>query len=289
MGEHRTSLGLNGFAWASLIYDQPYDFDKIISHAVRLGFDGIELFGMPEEYPSTASDQKALRQRIEDAGLVVASLQSLPGGLGNGHPASAYSLCRNQYTDYIQKTLELAVALGCDTMGVWAGELFGDGPNAQSIDYMVEVYGACAELAKDAGVPLCLEAEPVQQVNTPEVWFRILQGVNSEYMKGLCDFAHINVLSKEEPLELLTRLQPYIGHTHLAGNDGTRTTIESRSSTHLAFGEGSMDGASMLNQILDQGYEGWLDIDVWEHRDPFGASEAGKKALDRILAGRNQP
>ncbi|GAK57248.1 sugar phosphate isomerase/epimerase [Candidatus Vecturithrix granuli] len=286
MAKYKTALGLNGFGWAYVVYNQPYDFEKILVHAAKLGFDGVELFGMPENYPVEKSAQFALRKQIEDHGLVVASIQSLPGGLGNGHPASAYSLCRKDYVNYIQNMLDLAVTLGCEAMGVWAGELFGTGPNEQSINYMAEVYTQCAALAKDAGIPLVLEAEPVQQVNTPEVWFRILKATNSKYLRALCDLAHINILSKQKPLELLKELQPYIGYTHLAGNDGTCTKIESRSSTHLALTEGSMDWKAMLNQILDGGYDGWLDIDVWENPDPFGASEAGKKALDEFLAKR---
>lgn len=286
MAKYKTALGLNGFGWAYVVYNQPYDFEKILAHAAKLGFDGVELFGMPENYPAEKSAQLALRKQVEDHGLVVASIQSLPGGLGNGHPASAYSLCRKDYVNYIQNMLDLAVTLGCEAMGVWAGELFGTGPNEQSINYMAEVYTQCAALAKDAGIPLVLEAEPVQQVNTPEVWFRILKAANSKYLRALCDLAHINILSKQKPLKLLKELQPYIGYTHLAGNDGTCTKIESRSSTHLALTEGSMDWKAMLNQILDGGYDGWLDIDVWENPDPFGASEAGKKALDEFLAKR---
>ena len=33
-----------------------------------------------------------------------------------------------------------------------------------------------------------------------------------------------------------------------------------------------MDWKAMLNQILDGGYNGWLDVDVWENPDPFGDS-----------------
>jgi sugar phosphate isomerase/epimerase len=286
MTKHRTVLGLNGFGWAHVVYKQVYDFPKILKHAAKLGFDGVELFGMPDNYPTERSARTALRKQIEDHGLVIASIQSLPGGLGNGHPASAYSMCRQGYVTYIQETLDLAVALGCTAMGVWAGELFGAGPSEQSINYMAEVYAQCAELAKNAGIPLVLEAEPVQQVNTPEVWFQILKSVNSPYLRALCDFAHINTLSRQKPLELLKKLQPYIGYTHLAGNDGTCTKIESRSSTHLALNEGSMDWKAMLNQILDAGYDGWLDIDVWENSDPFGATESSKRVLDEFLAER---
>jgi sugar phosphate isomerase/epimerase len=286
MAKYKTALGLNGFGWAHVIYNSPYDFEKILRHAEKLHFSGVELFGMPEDYPAEKSLQVAMRKRVEDHGLVVASIQSLPGGLGNGHPASAYSVCRRDYIKFIQNKLDCAVTLGCEAMGVWAGELFGNGPNEQSINYMEEVYTQCAALAKDAGIPLVLEAEPVQQVNTPEVWFRILKGANSKYLRALCDLAHINILSKQKPLELLKELLPYIGYTHLAGNDGTCTKIESRSSTHLALTEGSMDWKAMLNQILAGGYEGWLDIDVWENADPFGATEASKHALDRFLAER---
>ena len=49
--------------------------------------------------------------------------QSLPGGLGNGHPGSAYSLCRRQYVDYIKGMLEMATTMKSDSLGVWSGEL----------------------------------------------------------------------------------------------------------------------------------------------------------------------
>ena len=110
----KTSLGLNGFGWAHVIADLPYDFEAILKHAAKLGFDGIELFGLPDEYPRKTEDQVALRQRIEDDGLTVASIQSLPGGLGNGHPGSAYSLCRTQYVEYIKGMLDMA---GLDLSG----------------------------------------------------------------------------------------------------------------------------------------------------------------------------
>lgn len=283
---HKTALGLNGFGWAHVVYGLPYNFGRILRHAKGLGFDAVELFGMPKPYPAKKRDQRALRKQVEDHGLRIASIQSLPGGLGNGHPGSAYSLCRNDYVEYIKQALELAVVLGCDNMGVWAGELFGDGPNKQTVRYMVETYGRCAELAEDAGIPLCLEAEPVQQVNTPEVWFRILRGVNSPYLRGICDFGHLNVMSGEQPLRLLRRLQPYIGHTHLCGNDGTCTRHESRSSRHLPLTEGSMDWRAVLGKLLDAGYDQWLDVDVWEHPDPFRATAESKRALDEFLAER---
>jgi sugar phosphate isomerase/epimerase len=171
-------------------------------------------------------------------------------------------------------------------MGVWAGELFGDGPSRRTVSNMVETYARCADLARSANVPLCLEAEPVQQVNTPAVWLRILTQVDSPYLKAICDFSHVNVMSHQAPLKLLRRLLPWAGHTHLAGNDGSCTRHESRSSRHLPLTEGNMDWRKMLSLLLDAGYDQWLDIDVWEHPDPFTASEKSKRALDEFLEDR---
>ncbi len=284
---YKTAMGLNGFGWAHVVYGMPYKFEKILKHAETLGFDAVELFGIPDPYPVRRQDQRALRRQVRDHGLRIASIQSLPGGLGNGHPGSAYSLCRNDYVDYIKGALDLAVTLGCDNMGVWAGERFGEGPSKQTVDYLVETYARCADLAKEAGIPLCLEAEPVQQVNTAKVWFAILKGVGSPYLKALCDFAHVNILSAGQPLRLLKRLESYVGHTHLCGNDGTCTKHESRSSRHMALGEGSMDWQRTLTHLLDRGYTQWLDIDVWEHPDPFKATEKGKRQLDDFLLKRS--
>ena len=70
------------------------------------------------------------------------------------------------------------------------------------------------------------------------------------------------------------------------GIDGTCTDFESRSSTHLTLGNGSMDWQSMLSELLDGGYADWLDIDLWEHSDPFAGAEAGKQTLDDFLSRR---
>ncbi len=280
---YKMSLGLNGFGWAHVISGMPYSFPRILEHAKSLGFDGVELFGMPDPYPEKPRDQKALRRQVEDHGLRIASLQSLPGGLGNGHPGSSYSVCRNDYVDYVQRTVDLASTLGCDNVGLWAGEVFGHGPNPKCIGYMVESYQRCAEFARAADMPLCLEAEPVQQVNAPRVWFAILKGVDSTYLRAICDFAHLNVLSEQKPARLLKRLMPYIGHTHIADNDGTQTDYESGSSRHMVLDEGAVDWRGLLTMLLESGYSQWLDIDVWEHPDPFAASAKGKKALDAFL------
>jgi sugar phosphate isomerase/epimerase len=261
----------------------PYNFGRILKHAKTLGFEGVELFGMPTPYPEKQRDQQAIRKQVEDHGLRIASIQSLPGGLGNGHPGSSYSVCRNSYVEYIRRTLDLATVLGCDHVGVWGGELFGTGPNRACVRYMVESFQRCAELARAARIPLCLEAEPVQQVNTPRVWFAILKGVDSEYLRAICDFAHINVFSNQRPTRLLKRLLPYMGHTHICDNDGTQTRHESRSSKHMALDEGTMDWRRVLTTMLESGYSRWLDIDVWEHPDPFDASAKSKKALDAFL------
>jgi len=286
---HKTCLGLNGFGWAHVIYGMPYNFTKILKHAKTLGFDGVELFGMPDPYPDTTRKQQALRKQVEDHGLRIASIQSLPGGLGNGHPGSSYSVCRNDYVDYIRRALDLAHVLGCDSLGVWGGELFGTGPNRKCVGYMVESYRRCAELAKTARMPLCLEAEPVQQVNSPKVWFAILKGVDSRYLRAICDFAHVNVMSNQQPMRLLKRLLPYVGHTHICDNDGKQTRHESRSSKHMALDEGTLDWRRLLTTLVDGGYNQWLDIDVWEHRDPFGASARSKEALDVFLHAAGRP
>jgi len=47
--------------------------------------------------------------------------------------------------------------------------------------------------------------------------------------------------------------------------------------------DGLVEGSRTL---LDGGYAGWLDVDVWEHPVPFGASEKSKQALDAFMAER---
>ena len=276
------ALGLNGFGWANLVYGMDYSLPKILDHAVRLGFNGVELFGMPDPYPTDSKKQKKLKKIFDDKNLKIPALQSLPGGL-KGNPGSRYSVLQKEYIDGIKEQLNLAKVLGCEVMGVWAGELLSDRPSEDTVKRFIDNYYKCAEIASQYDIVLALEAEPVQMINTLDLLVKLLEGVKSDYFKCICDFSHANILTSGEPIKFINAVRGEIGYTHICDNNGTCTDFESMSSRHLAIGDGNMDVAGVIKALKESGYNGWLDIDVWEHPKPFEASAKSKKELDKIL------
>jgi len=277
------ALGLNGFGWASQVYKMKYSLPEILGHAAKLGFNGVELFGIPDPYPTDLKEQKKLKKLINNRGLKVPALQSLPGGL-KGNPGSSYSMLRKEYVDGIKQQLDLAKVMGCEVMGVWAGELLGNGPSDDAMNWFIESYRKCAELAKKYDITLAFEAEPVQMINTLDLLVKLLNKVNSKYFKCIFDFSHVNIFTKGNPMKFIKAVAGKIGYTHVCDNDGTCTKIESKSSRHMAIGDGKMNVAGVIKALKTVGkYDGWLDIDVWEHPKPSEASAVSKKALDRIL------
>lgn len=76
---------------------------------------------------------------------------------------------------------------------------------------------------------------------------------------------------------------------HLADND--RKTLDmpgsSRSSKHLIFGDGELKLERIIPTLVQIGYEGWIQIDMWEHPEPLRCvgvcAETGVQ--DRFLRG----
>ncbi|GEM_PF-5711124 len=74
------------------------------------------------------------------------------------------------------------------------------------------------------------------------------QVVESPYITAIYNFGHLNVLGGQQPLRLLNRLLPYVGHRYLCDNDGKCTRHESRGSKHMPLGEWTMDWWKVLGR-----------------------------------------
>lgn len=270
----KIALGLNGFSRGE-------ETEEILEHASNLGFNGVELMPFHVDYSTKPEKRRELRQRFLDVGLEVPALQSHPGSL----PAHPDRAIRREYIRSAAEDMGFARDVGASVVGVWSGgripSMKRGYPPSLLEEWLVETYGELCDVAEESGILLCTEPEPSIIINSLETLLGVIEGVGSDSFKALYDFSHANVLSNSNPLAWVKALSGRIGWLHVTDNDGTEWHGTSR---HLAIGEGKLNVEEILRAIMGAGYESdWLDIDVWDHPDPFTAAEKSKKALDAIL------
>lgn len=278
-------LGLNGFVSSEKVFGLNFQLEEILSHARDLGYDGIELFPFHQSYPGKAHEQRTLRQFYQGYGLAIPALQSAC----QGHAASPVKRERDAYIESLKAMLELAHNVGAGVVGVWSGmPIPGMAPKEQ-VQWCVDTYQQCAQLAQKADITLALEPEPVQVIDSLEDLLKVLDGVKLPCFTAIFDLSHVNVLSRGHPLDFLKSIHGRIGHVHFTDNDGEvlLSNVEgaSHTSKHLAVGDGDMDLVAIINAFRQISYSGWMQVDVWENPDPYLASRKGKEFLDSIKLG----
>jgi protein FrlC len=260
-----------------------FELEEILSHARDLEYDGIELFPFHGSYPTTPSEQRALRDLYRQYGLATPALQSET----RGHAASPESKQRDAYVESVQRMIDFAHVLEASEVGIWSGVPLEGVPHDQQMQGVLDTCQRCAALAEEAGITLALEPEPVQVVSSLEDILFLLDGVDSSVFTALYDLSHANVLSRGRPLDFLLALEGRVGHVHFTDSDAQQLLLDvegaSGTSKHLAVGDGNLDLAAILQALKDAGYAGWMQVDVWENPDPYRASKLGKQYLDDFM------
>ena len=129
-----------------------------------------------------------------------------------------------------------------------------------------------------------IEPEPVQIDYSYDIAVQIVDAVASDYFRLIYDCAHAQVLVGDA-LKAVTEFASHIGHVHFCDSDGlTRNDVgASRTSTHLAAGDGCLDLPGILTTLREVGYDRWLQVDTWEHPDPIRCSRKTKSLVDATL------
>ncbi len=194
---------------------EKYPLEKVIEHADRMGFDGVELLHRQFASEDTAYLNK-LKQMAFDRGL---SLPMLSIHQDFVFPEAAE---RAKHIDHTKKMVDLAAQLGIpairlnsgrwktvksfdDLMKVKGDELPLPGfQEADAIRWCVESIQACLPHAEKAGVKLCLENHWGLTTKT-ETLLKIWKAVNSPWLGINMDTGNYPV----EPYPEIEKLAPH--------------------------------------------------------------------------------
>ena len=221
-----------------------------IDRVARAGYDGIELAGEPDWYPSV--DQ--LRRMVRDAGIVASSICALYGHADRDliHPDAEV---RRRAVAYVGRASEMAAELGAQVVVVGPSRWSRMSPQASVVaewGWAVESLRAAGEHARGLGVTLGLEPW-----NRYETYFmnRTDQAAALATDVGLSrvgvhgDTFHMNIEERLPVADAFRALGSLLVHTHLADTN------------RGAPGDGHLDFVAILAALRDIAYTGWICVE----------------------------
>ncbi len=169
-----------------------------------------------------------------------------------------------------EKNLDLAAAQGLGLVTFHAGfipEEAGDPKRPILMDRMRQV----ANLCRDRSIRLGLETGQ----ETAATLIELLDELATDNITVNFDPANMILYDKDEPIEALKQLMPYVGQCH--AKDAIRTESPGEWGQEVAVGDGQVDWAAFFQVLESAGYDG----DVVLER------EAGEQRVADVLKGRS--
>jgi sugar phosphate isomerase/epimerase len=229
-----------------------------------------------------------LRSLAERLGLAL-TLESGARYLLDPHRKHAPSLLdpdpaqRRRRRELLLAHLELAEALGCPGLSIWAGQapggLCGDASPGRSDPQALEALwsrlseelSALLEAGAQRGVALWFEPEPGMFIERPS-GYRLLRqrlGPPGEHLGLTLDVGHCLCTGDLPVARVIAEQARFLRHVHLAD-------IRGGVHQHLPFGQGDLDLRETLAALAEADFCGLCAVELSRdsHRGPEAAAEA---------------
>jgi fructoselysine 3-epimerase len=242
----------------SVLYQ--YSLPDAIPLIARAGFDGVDIWGgRPHIYRQDYSPAELadLRKQTADHGLEVSSFMPAfyryPHSLSNPNPR-----VRNDSIDYMKVCVDNAAALGAKIVLVVPDHSLYGQTRADSLQRMVESIDVVARYAHQYDLKLGIEVlfyDETDLVNSSQDALNIIRTLGHANLGVVADSGTLN-LSKESPREMMELLGELLLQVHVNDNHGEEKQ------QNLVPGEGTYDFRSMIKELKDCGYDGFLSAEL---------------------------
>ena len=247
---------------------------RVIEEAANLGFHYMEMEGVREKnMREVYQHKKAIKDACEARGIKIMNFCPILPEL-----VSLDANERRKGFELYELGLEIASFLGAELVQIDSFtpplKFHGCQPYKESIDYgldlkceidpifdwneqwevLVETFTKAAELAKEAGLKLCVEPRVGEMISNTDSALRLLDHVRSENLGVVLDTGHQHAQKEILPLSV-EKLKDKIFYLHVADNDG-------KVNEHRALGEGNVDWEGVFQALKKHGFNGYVGIDV---------------------------
>jgi len=231
---------------------------KLIS---MLGMDGADI-GLFEgrshlwpskEFADLEGNAKKLKSQLDDLGLKCADVflqmdaDFVPYAT-NHHEDSRRAKAR----DWFQRTVDYALAVGCDHVTALPGVTFKEEPEETSWKRSVEELNWRTAYAKERGIVFGFECHVGSLAPTPDKALKLVQAVEGGTLT--LDYTHFTLAGIAD--EQAHPLVAYASHFHVRGAKKDRLQVN--------FPDNTIDYAAIIEEMKKTDYNGWIGIEyVW--------------------------
>ncbi len=265
-----------------------YSFDQLLStgqlslagairEAGAMGFDGVELANLTENYPY---DPEELCAAAREAGVELCSWAT----------SANFAADISAQETALRAEIDRAAAMGCKAVRT---DIYHEDVPHPYAENVLAALRRLADYAQEKDVVLITENHGGYLV-TPERLERLFQAVDHENFGLLCDFANF-ADANEDPARAVRLLKKHIRHVHVkdchllpgdrlypgegwyvtAGGDYWRCAIA---------GQGNLPLAQCMKTLAQSGYDGYLIQEFEGVEDCRMAIRAGLDYMKRLLA-----
>ncbi len=255
---------------SKVVQDRP--LEDALQIAVRCGYTGLELFGVPNHLPPDIplARVRELRRRCDDLGLQVVTLCTYAGGFAEASDQEAAAQLES-----FRRYVEMAHLLGCTMIRLWPDRL-GHTIRVPREDHWLRAthyLRVAADIGLAEGIRILLENHLTLTIDTDST-LKLVRLIDRPNVGVNFDPANMFLAGRSYGREAVLRLGALIQNVQVkeASRDGASVSVDDDASlSHggrydLLLGEGNMDHASYLRALAEIGYTGYYMAEC--HRTP---------------------
>ncbi|SFJ52887.1 protein FrlC [Halobacillus dabanensis] len=268
---------INKIAGMNITYYR-YSFEMFLDSMAKLEIPSIELWGgAPHFYLEDLTHQKIqeTRKKIRDRDLTINFFTPeqcmYPISLG-----AEDEMMRTRSLDYFTRCLDICHSLEVDKMLVTAGLGYFDEDMEEGWVRARDSFEKLTKSAEEKGVTLALEPLSTYESNLVTdlpTLKRMLTEVNSPNLKAMVDTVPM-ALSGESLKRYFAEFGKDLIHIHLVDTN--------QHHAHLAWGDGNLPLADYLKVVEENGYEGYLTLELIGSKYTSDPEAGVVKSLNRI-------
>jgi sugar phosphate isomerase/epimerase len=270
-------ISYNNWAYSSFFVWVPaYTLDETIKRLARIGYDGIEIgAGAPHAWPAhlTPERRREVRQLLDEHGLALSSMLPAPSGGPGNNPVSPCAEERKATVAHYKELVSLCAEWGSPTLIYLPGwRVFGT-TRRQAWAWSREALADIAETAAEHDVTLVIEPTS-HDTNMCEDAFdaiELMEDVGSPSVKLMFDTFHV-LYRREVMTDYVADMAEHLHHIHISDND------------RLPPGAGYGDFPSLIDALLDIGYDGYLTMETGFHRRGIEPDQDARVSLEYLRA-----
>ncbi|QHT62432.1 sugar phosphate isomerase/epimerase [Paenibacillus lycopersici] len=261
------------------------DLDTLFTHSAKAGYDAVELNlyepgGVGLTLDTTAAEAERIKRKAESHGI---QLRSLSTGLMWANSLSAEDgEARARGRSIVEKQIQLAGAMGIDTVLVVPAFVKKDGDNGYDVAYTrsQEELAKLVPIAEAHRVHIGIENVWNKFLLSPLEMARYIDELGSSYAGAYFDVG--NVLNFGFPEQWIRILGPRIRKVHVKD---FKPSV-GNGSGFVPLLAGDVDWAAVRGALIDIGYADTLTAEISPYAaNPYQAAYDTARHLDIILGG----